>query len=231
MLISDNQRLKVLLSELEASLHAQTCKIIERGCANEAKGKKGGKEGWNVGWWFNMGRTVQQEGFAPKLDGTCAFETPHPWHKKKSVYMDDPLTSASKPYWKKELYILAGQVLEIIDVEYMRDGDWCLYVSCMLAGKCEVKRHEDRKDVSHQYIIFLGNYKNAVLELESPREDSKGTLLQFSESHKVLKCDARCKHRVASAGFEGVRYCVTLYKMYDRRLSKPTPVYWPPHYV
>ncbi|KAK3254542.1 hypothetical protein CYMTET_36245 [Cymbomonas tetramitiformis] len=50
----------------------------------------------------------------------------------------------------------------------MRDGDWCLYVSCMLADECAVGRHSDRHDVSHQYNIVLWNCENTVYEVESP---------------------------------------------------------------
>ena len=102
------------------------------------------------------------------------------------------------------------------------------YVSCMLADECAVGRHSDRHDVSRQYNIFLGNYENAVYEVESP--DGK-EIREFTSTRKVLKVDARCRHRVNTVGFKGVRYCVTMYKMYDRTQKEPDPVFWPPVWI
>ncbi len=196
--------------------------------AQVAERKKKNKANWNVGWHFNMGRTCNNEAFSVRLDGTSAFEFAHPFFKSYGVYLADPMASKSNPYWKKEIFFQASQVLKLIDKDYMRDGDWCLYVSCMLADECAVGRHSDRHDVSHQYNIFLGNYENAVYEVESP--DGK-EIREFTSTRKVLKVDARCRHRVNTVGFKGVRYCVTMYKMYDRTQKEPDPVFWPPVWI
>ncbi|KAK3260790.1 hypothetical protein CYMTET_30269 [Cymbomonas tetramitiformis] len=230
--ISDSPRFKALCGELESVLHAETCKRIERRDKKDDRDEEEGaapKVGWNLGWWFNMGRTAQQWGFAKKKDGTSAFSLKHPFFKNRGVYLDDPLVSKSNPYWKKEIFMLAGELLKCIDANYHGvHGDWCLYVSCMMSDMCEVGRHTDKHDVSHQYNIFLGRFENAVYEVESPYNDE---VKCFFDTHKVFKSDARCKHRINSAGFIGVRYCVTFYKMYDRTQKKEDPIFWPPTYI
>ncbi|KAK3267684.1 hypothetical protein CYMTET_23775 [Cymbomonas tetramitiformis] len=139
--ISDSPRFKALCGELESVLHAETCKRIERRDKKDDRDEQEGaapKVGWNLGWWFNMGRTAQQWGFSKKKDGTSAFSLKHPFFKNRGVYLDDPLVSKSNPYWKKEIFMLAGELLKCIDANYHGvHGDWCLYVSCMMSDMCE----------------------------------------------------------------------------------------------
>ncbi|KAK3239005.1 hypothetical protein CYMTET_51044 [Cymbomonas tetramitiformis] len=180
-------------SSWDSCIQKITARIERRDKKDDRDEEEGAapKVGWNLGWWFNMGRTAQQWGFAKKKDGTSAFSLKHPFFKNRGVYLDDPLVSKSNPYWKKEIFMLVGELLKCIDANYHGvHGDWCLYVSCMMSDMCEVGRHTDKHDVSHQYNIFLGRFENAVYEVESPYNDE---VKCFFDTHKVFKSDASTK--------------------------------------
>ncbi|KAK3256720.1 hypothetical protein CYMTET_34156 [Cymbomonas tetramitiformis] len=140
--VSDSPRFKASCGELQSVLHTETCKRIERRGKKDDRDEREGvapKAGWDLGWWFNMGRTAQQWGFSKKKDGTSAFSLKHPFFNNRGVYLGDPLVSKSNPYWKKEIFMLAGELLKCVDARHHGvHGDWCLYVSCMMSDMCEV---------------------------------------------------------------------------------------------
>ena len=109
----------------------------------------------------------------------------------------------------------------------------CFRSDAMHAGiasllRSHVKKHVDSDDVSHQYAMALGDYKNAALRLYDEHDQVIG---DFDYHKKVCKMDGRLPHELVSDGFEGERFCVIWFKSYDHRQTEADPIFSTPCYV
>jgi hypothetical protein len=131
------------------------------------------------------------------------------------------------PKWKLELWDLSKQLITLIDPDFAT-GEFVVNYSCMNKPEQYVKKHVDSDDVSHQYAMALGNYKNAALRLYDADDNVIG---DFDYHKKVCKMDGRLPHELVSDGFEGERFCIIWFKSYDHRQTKADPIFATPCYI
>ena len=131
------------------------------------------------------------------------------------------------PKWKLNLWDLSNQLITLIDPDFAA-GEYIVNYACMTKPEHYVKKHVDSEDISHQYAMALGDYKNAYLRLYDEEENVLGG---FDYNRKVLKMDGRLPHELMSEGFEGQRFCVVWFKTYDHRKTQADPVFKTPCYV
>ena len=175
---------------------------------------------FNLEWSFLLGQNISAL-------GAKSFETPHNFKKGKGVCLT-PVESRKLPKWKLELWDLSKQLIQLIDPDFA-DGEYVVNYSCMRKAEQYVKKHVDADDISHQYALALGDYKNAKLRLYDEHDRILG---DFDYDHKVCKMDGRLPHELISeGGFEGERFCVIWFKSYDHRKIEPDPIFNTPCYV
>ena len=178
------------------------------------------KVNFNLEWAFLLG-----EGTTNAL-GATSFETPHNFKKGRGVCLTK-VEKRSLPKWKLKLWKLSKQLITLIDPDFAA-GEFVVNYSCMNKPEQYVKKHVDSDDVSHQYAMALGNYKNAALRLYDENDKVIG---DFDYHKKVCKMDGRLPHELVSDGFEGERFCVIWFKSYDHRQTKADPIFKTPCYV
>ena len=167
-------------------------------------------------------------GYTINVKGKRGFETPHNIPERGGYYVctKDPL-ERSLPRWKKSLWLKARELLNLYDPAFAA-GEHVVQFSKMSAASHSCKMHEDMKDIGPQYIMYLGNYRNAILQAF----DQEGRSYRcFSKPYLMLKVDGHLKHRVLMGSFCGVRYAVIFYKLYDSRQPFLAPLFFPPEYL
>jgi hypothetical protein len=175
---------------------------------------------FNLEWAFLLG-----EGTTSAL-GAKSFETPHNFKPGKGVCLTKVETRAL-PSWKLKLWDLSNQLITLIDPDFAA-GEFVVNYSCMNKPEQYVKKHVDSDDVSHQYAMALGNYKNAALRLYDEYDKVIG---DFDYHKKVCKMDGRLPHELMSDGFEGERFCIIWFKSYDHRQTEADPIFATPCYI
>jgi hypothetical protein len=175
---------------------------------------------FNLEWAFLLG-----EGTTSAL-GAKSFETPHNFKPGRGVCVTK-VESRKLPQWKKELWDLSKQLITLIDPDFAA-GEYIVNYSCMNKPEQYVKKHVDADDISHQYALALGDYKNAALRLYNENDRVIG---DFDYHRKVCKMDGRLPHELISDGFEGQRFCVIWFKSYDHRKTEADPIFDTPCYV
>ena len=175
---------------------------------------------FNLEWAFLLG-----EGTCSAL-GAKSFETPHNFKAGKGVCLTK-VTTRKLPKWKLKLWELSNRLIALIDKDFA-DGEFIVNFSCMNKPDQYVKKHVDADDVSHQYALALGNYRNAALRLYDVDDTVIG---DFDYHRKVLKMDGRLPHELLSDGFEGERFCIIWFKSYDHRQTQADPILRTPCYV
>ena len=153
--------------------------------------------------------------------GAKSFETPHNFKRGVGVYMQDIQTSR-RPRWQRALWVAAKELLLEIDPDFAEHDDYCVNFSKMTDGSLHwVRKHVDGRDIAHQYGLVLGDSQGGELQVWN----SDGTSQVVDYRHKVLKMDGRLPHAVLP--FEGERYCVIFYKLFDRNMTQPLPIFEP----
>ena len=203
---------KVLMTEIE--------KILKTVKHNQQYRDKTKKVRFNLQWSFLLG-----EGTTSAL-GAKSFETPHNFKQGRGVCLTK-VASRKLPKWKLELWDLSKQLITLIDPDFAQ-GEYIVNFSCMNKPEQYVKKHVDSDDISHQYALALGDYKNATLRLYDADDKVLG---DFDYHRKVCKMDGRLPHELVSDGFEGERFCIVWFKTYDHRKTKADPIFNTPCYV
>ena len=90
-----------------------------------------------------------------------------------------------------------------------------------------LKKHVDGEDISHQYALALGNYSGAYLRCYDEKENVLG---DFDYNRKVCKMDGRLPHELIQDDFQGIRFCVIWFKLYDHRKAEPDKICRTPQY-
>jgi hypothetical protein len=181
----------------------------------------------------NRSNTITAEycfsiGYTINVKGKRGFETPHNIPERMGYYVctKDPL-ERSLPSWKKILWMKAKELLNLYDPVFAA-GEYVVQFSRMSSPSHSCKMHKDKKDIGPQYIMYLGNYRNAILQAYDKEERSYRC---FSKPYLMLKFDGRLKHRVLMENFVGVRYAIVFYKLYDFRQPFLAPILFPPEYL
>ena len=212
-LLSDDSDVQKMMDDLTALLDQCPCTSQKR----DRQKKK-----LNLKWLFSAGRSTNALMLDKKTGKSKgSFDHEHNVASKRGtgVWMGN-VEKSSKKKWEKELFKVASELLRVIDPDYMGEsGDYSVQFSCMTdPTKHFVKEHVDNKDIAHQYGIVLGNSTGGELVLVL----SDGTEQTMDYRRKILKMDGRVPHRVKR--FEGTRYSVIFYKLFDRRYPTEWPV-------
>ena len=181
---------------------------------------KSKKVRFNLEWAFLLG-----EGTTSAL-GAKSFETPHNFKPGRGVCLTK-VESRNLPSWKLQLWDLSKQLITLVDPDFA-SGEYIVNYSCMNKPEQYVKKHVDTDDISFQYAMGLGDYKNAALRIYGKDGEVIG---DFDYNKKICKMDGRLPHELISDGFEGQRFCVIWFKCYDHRKSEPDPIFDTPCYV
>lgn len=205
------EKMSILMDKIEEKL-----KLVRSEAQYRDKIKR---ERFNLKWAFLLG-------FNCSALGAKSFETPHNFKEGKGVCIT-PVESRKLPKYKLELWALAKELLQLIDSDFAA-GEYVVNFSCMDSPEHYVKKHVDADDISHQYALALGDYKNAYLRLY---DEDDNVLGDFNYHRKVCKLDGRLPHELVSTGFEGERYCVIFFKTYDQRKTEPDPIFRAPCFV
>ena len=124
----------------------------------------------------------------------------------------------SKYKYQGGLYRLARELLEQVDPDYALNGDFVVQFACTDDAEIHfVKKHTDSHDVSHQYILGLGDYAGGEL-----RCHNGDTHTDLDIKCRLWKVDGRLPHEVLP--FKGTRFTVIWFKNYDRRQTRVADV-------
>ena len=74
----------------------------------------------------------------------------------------------------------------------------------------------------------MGNYSGAYLRCYDEKENVLG---DFDYNRKVCKMDGRLPHELIQDDFQGIRFCVIWFKLYDHRKAEPDPICRMPQYA
>lgn len=85
-----------------------------------------------------------------------------------------------------------------------------------------MRRHVDELDVAPQYHALLGDFEGGALECEGPG----GKTRAVDSRNSVMMVDGRRPHWVMP--FDGTRYAVIWFKVFNRRDAAARPWVWPP---
>ena len=166
---------------------------------------------FNLEWAFLMGYNCSAL-------GAQSFETPHNFKKGKGVYIK-PIEERKLPKWKQELWALSKELITLTDPDFAA-GEYVVNFASMTKPEQYVKKHVDSEDISHQYALTLGNYRNAYLRCYDEEDNVLG---EFDYHRKIFKMDGRLPHEVISENFEGERFTIVWFKTYvnaDLQLPK-----------
>ena len=207
-LVSDEPHIQLLFDQLES-------KLSEGKLHSQRRNKN--KSTFSLDWQFGLGRVTNAL-------GATGFTTPHNF-LKKGVFMKSVLDTDISA-WKKDLWVLAKQLILHIDPGYAAHEDYVVNFSCMTDSKKHyVKRHVDDQDITFQYGLALGDFTGG--ELTCWKKDGTTTTVDYTR--KILKMDGRLAHEVKP--FSGKRFCVIFYKLYDRTMTDKAPILEAPYFV
>ena len=160
---------------------------------------------FNLKWSFVLGFTTNTRG----LNG---FKFPHNFLPEFGVNIK-PIEDRGWKDWQMQLWKYCKDLISIIDKDYA-DGEYVVSCSCMNHHSHYVRYHKDKNDISHQYAMALGKFRNAKLRIY----DTKDVVIDdFNYHRRILKMDGRHGHEVISKNFKGTRYCIIWFKSYDHR--------------
>ena len=175
-------------------------------------------------WDFSMqiGRTTNALGAAKG-----AFNTRHHFEKGRGVYMGN-IEDRKIPKWKLNLWKKSKRIIQLIDPDFAANDDFVVQYARMSNPNHHCKKHVDALDVSHQYALALGNYRGAKLRVYDAQDKPTG---EYDYKRKILKFDGRLPHELVMDDFQGTRYSLVFFKMYDRRQTERAPIFHTPTFV
>jgi hypothetical protein len=225
VLKSDLPEVQVLMTQIKTILDKQNKKGMKGQYRDKTKKTK-----FNLQSAFLLGATTNALGASKNKEGVSSFGTPHniPSKKGKGVCLTPVLARVSLPKWKKNLWTLSQQLIEIIDPDFAV-GEYVVNYSTMTDPKHYVKKHTDSDDISYQYGMSLGDYEG-TFETRIYDKDDK-VVGDYDYKNRVLKMDGRLPHEVISKGFKGVRHCVIFFKSFDKRKLVCDPIFETPCFV
>jgi hypothetical protein len=182
---------------------------------------KSKKTTFSLEWQFYAGRSIR-----PRTYQNPIWGYPHNFKRDKGVYMRD-VANSTKTSAQKALYAKACEILQLFDPDYAGQyKDYVVNFSCMSNSEMHyVREHTDDEDIQFQYAVVLGDCTGGELKLW----DSKGNTQVIDYRNKILKLDARLAHEVMP--FQGRRYCIIWYKLFDRRMTAAAPIFEPARIV
>ena len=205
---AENELRKTLMWEIETILEKVKLKKQYR----DQKRKK-----FDLEWSFLLGHTCNAL-------GATSFEAPHNFKQGRGVNLT-PVEDRNLPKWKKQLWALSKELITMVDEDFAA-GEYVVNYACMTQPEHFVKKHVDSHDISHQYAMALGDYSGAYLRCYDEEDNVLG---DFDYQYEVCKMDGRLPHELISDDFEGTRFCVVWFKLYDQRKMAPDPIFNTPY--
>lgn len=89
----------------------------------------------------------------------------------------------------------------------------------------ELHTHNEPRDISHAYAIYLGTFSNVVFHCYDIDGEEIGS---FGTPYEMVKFDGRLPHLLERDELVGKRYCLIIFKSYDHRLISPSPIFQSP---
>jgi len=210
--ITDTPYVQSLMNEIESML--ANVKL------NKQYRDKTKKIRFNLNWSFMLGNTTGALGGG-------GMQTPHNMpHKKGKGVCVSKVEDRKLPKWKQALWAVSKELISIIDKDFS-EGEYVVNYAKMTPGTY-VKKHVDAEDISFQYAMALGDFKGAPLRCYDSNDQIIG---DFYNRNKVLKVDGRLPHEVIMDDFQGTRYVVIWFKLYDYRKLVEDPILTTPCYV
>ena len=224
VLKSDLPEVKLLMTQIKTILDKQNKKGMKGQYRDKTHKKK-----INLKSAFLLGATTNALGASKNKEGIRSFGTPHniPSKKGKGVCLT-PVLERVLPKWKKTLWVLSQQLIEIIDPDFAV-GEYVVNYSTMTDPEHYVKKHTDSDDISYQYGMSLGDYEGTFKTRIYDKDDK--VVGDYDYKNRVLKMDGRLPHEVISKGFKGVRHCVIFFKSFDKRKLVCDPIFETPCFV
>jgi hypothetical protein len=209
-----NLLLKSHFDEIEAKLHKYQY--------NKSYRKK-----IKTAWSFHLGYTTQTP-----LGFTEFFAHPHPIQQKPwsqfGCDVRSPLDKSSIPQEQKEFWLLATELMKIIDPEYI-SKQYVVHFAKMNEMKHDCPLHTDERDIGPQYIIHFGNFEGAELRVYGTTRVERTTdYFSVSKPRQIIFLDARFAHEVRVNNFRGVRFSMIVYQLWREDKLVPDPLLYPP---
>ena len=191
------------------------------------------KKKFKLTWQFAMGRMVNAFG-ARGFAATRHNIWPCRGVNMTNVECNPRYTSGKSGSWKLSLWNLGKKILLEYDPEYARNDDYVMQIAKMVSSNDDyVRPHVDGRDVSYQLVTTLGDFTGGEIQTwhtcDVNANLSEMQCHSFDTKGKLLKIDGRYVHRVAP--FQGTRYSIIFYKLYDRNICTPVPKSYPPSYI
>jgi hypothetical protein len=198
-------------------------KELEKLCYDVKTTENYQKGSFDLDWCFCIG-------YLCNAIGSNHFETPHPIPERSQIYgvcLTDPLMRKYLPVWKKKLYLKARDLIALYVPDLLLKT-YAVQFSKIGNSSCFLKFHQDLRDVSSQYAVYLGDYEGAYLEVCDPNGD---VFEQYSSPYVFLHFDGRLWHRVSLNNFSGTRFAIIFFQQFDMTKTKEDPIVFPPHYL
>ena len=192
------------------------------GNKHQTRDKK--KNQLNFRFQFTIGRTARARTYSDKT----YFRFKHNFRDNIGIYsineteLADPLKAKTKSAEQKDLYYMAGKLLNTIDSGYAAGGHWVVQIHAM-DHDSKINKHKDTNDITFQYGVTLGDYEGGnLVTWDSCGENPSEIKVQ----NKVVKLDGRLFHQVTPV-VSGIRYSLYYYKVYDPMITEVEPIFEP----
>ena len=183
-------------------------------------GQYRGKKKFSCLWQFCVGRTVQN-------GHPCGFAGHHNYRPNVGL---SPTMFLRKLRIKRQKWalIVKARKLDVLCgmADFVVADNICTNVA--KAGlKCFTKRHVDEKDITWQLAMSTGVFEGAFLRCwESNKPGAR--FVDIDTKNQLWKFDGRLTREVVKTNFTGIRFSVIFFKVYDKAITAPTEIFWPP---
>ena len=187
---------------------------------NQKQSRDKKKKTMDFRYQFTIGRTCRQRTYVDKT----SFRFPHNFLPNVGVYsvsdtqLADPMLAKTKNMGQKMIYAKARELIGVIDSKYAANDHWVVQIHCMDATS-RLGTHVDKKDITFQYGVTLGEYEGGNLLTW----DKSELVTEIDVHNQVVKLDGRLRHSVTPI-ISGRRYSLYYYKSYDPIIITPTPI-------
>ena len=178
----------------------------------------------NFRFQFTIGRTARGRTYSDKT----YFRFKHNFRDNIGVYsineteLAHPLKAKTKSPAQKDLYYMAGKLLNTIDPGYAAGGHWVVQIHAM-DHDSKINKHKDSNDITFQYSVTLGEYEGGKLVTWDSCGENR---TEMNVHNKVVKLDGRLFHQVTPVT-SGIRYSLYFYKVYDPIITEVQPIFEP----
>jgi hypothetical protein len=203
----------LILKEAEIEMESVTDKKTERGMHFSE-------------WSFSCGYTSNAKCFNEFK------ENPH--NIKEGIFLGlgicktDP-ENKKLPEWKKRLWRIGKRYFETMIPEFA-SGEFVIHFSKMSSSEHYISLHTDDRDISHQYVVYFGDWTGAKLVCYDEMKPASGKLKnltvagEFEVKNTLIQMEGRKYHQVAKQDYNGTRFAMICYQSWNSLKTKPDPI-------